>query len=168
MIVELERFTDLHVVELGPGALLDDDGIGNAQILDFALDHFRGPADERVAVDAQKLARLELAVRQLDRGAGREERLSPGDARDRPHAQQRLLIERPNLADVARVRVGDPELGLGDVLQKARGAQQQPEKDRALLRDQQHGERQPQPQSEELGLVAEQHLQPDPQHWELS
>ncbi len=163
-IVQLERVADLRVVELRPRRFLDHDRVGAAQVVEAALDHLRRTPDQARPRKPDQLAPLEAPVGHLDVAETVEERLGPPHARHAPHPIQGTILQRAILGRPLRVRVQHPQVGLPDVLQRARRPHQQPKEERRLLIDEQRREGQPEHQGQVLRPIPEQHLDRHVQH----
>jgi hypothetical protein len=122
---------------------VDHDRVRRPQVLDVPLDHLWRPADERRVVDADHVAGLALAARELRREQSLVERDRPRHAAHGTDAIDLGVAEGLLVIDVQLVRVDDPEIRLAGVANEPDGPAHQPDEDRALLRDEERGEGQP-------------------------
>ena len=92
------------------------------------------------------------------------ERDGPEDPLDASDTVQAVLEHGLDVVDITDRGIHDPEVGARDVGDLAARPEHQTAEDRPLLRDQQCRKSQPQHDPEELGLIADEHLQSNPSH----
>ena len=167
LIIDLEGGPDIDLdpllAELVDADLIDDHGIGKAQVLDATLCDFHGPADEGRGVEAGELDILEGAVSQSCLLDAEIEGDGPFHARDAADARHLDLTERYQLVDLFHLRVEDPDLR-ADIAHGCGGPEHQSAEDGSLLGHEQRTKGQPDHEHHVLRAVAKKHEECDAEH----
>lgn len=118
MVVHLDRPVERQRLvreEQDVAGLVDDDRLGLSQALPRAQEHLARRAGERGIVDADQKRDGELALERSRDGVPFEEPNGPLHTRDAAYARQVRILEGVRLFPVLRLRIHDPDFGIGDV-----------------------------------------------------
>src|SRR5262249_28808473 len=125
VIVHLKRAADV-IRLVGPqvlvAGLVDDHGVGPAQVAYLPGDHFLGSADQAGVGQAEQDHRAEVAVVQAGADLPLVHLHGPLDIGNAAHTLQGRVGQAGHLIDVADLVVHDPDVGVADIKDLARRA----------------------------------------------
>ena len=158
------EFVGLVRPELVVAGVVHDEGVGLAEIVPTADEHFLGSADEGVVVEAEEDHLLEIAVVEAGAGQAFVEADGPIDAGDAADTVEIVFGHGLDVVDELHVGIHDPNAGAFQVFDLAGGAEQQAAKNGGLLGDEQRGKGDTEDDAQVFGPVTDQHFPGDPSH----
>ena len=162
MIIEFEGRADLRIPQLGEFSVIHHEKrVVGIDVLNVALFQF-GPAKQAAVVQTDHIDPLIGAVGELDQRAAHKQRHRIADPVHAARRVQHIIRHGDRTGGRIHRRIHDPHRGT-DISDRRIGAVENAGKHGGHFHHQEHGEGNPDQQSEELASVIDQQLEADPQ-----
>ena len=163
VVVDFEDLADIDgsggiFAEFFRAVFVEEDGVGQTQIFEAALDDFGGRAGESGAVNAHELDEFEGAVAHAGAEVALIKGRGPGDTLDGADAVDVGVAEGFGVVDLLDHGIDDPDWG-ADVVESGSGPLHDAAKDGRLFGHEQRGEGKAADEHDVFGAVAEEHFE---------